>query len=49
MLNFLKALVDKSDIVCVFECECVGEILFVVNEGYVFDLSNVLFMFGYCV
>lgn len=48
MLNFLKALVDKSDIVRVLERERAGEISFAANEGYALDSSNVLPTLGYC-
>lgn len=48
VLNFLKALVDKSDIVRVLERERAGEISFAANEGYALDSSNVLPTLGYC-
>jgi translation initiation factor 3 subunit L len=48
VLEFLQALVDKSDIVRVLERERAGEISFAANEGYSLDSSNVLPTLGYC-
>ena len=48
VLNFLRALVEKSGIVGVLERERAGEISFTANEGYDAKSSNVLRTLGYC-
>ena len=48
VLNFLQALVDKSDIAGVLESERKGELSFAASEGYDAQSSNVLRTLGYC-
>jgi len=47
VMNFLKALVDKSDIKRTLERERAGETTFAENEGYSLESSNVLRTLGY--
>lgn len=47
VVNFLQALVDKSDVKRVLERERAGEISFAKDEGYSIESSNVLRTLGY--
>mmetsp|Transcript_15454 Transcript_15454/g.21320 ORF Transcript_15454/g.21320 Transcript_15454/m.21320 type:complete len:522 (-) Transcript_15454:322-1887(-) len=47
VLNYLQALIDKSDIISTLEKERNGEEVFSANEGYDYSSSNVLRLLGY--